>query len=402
MLSCSRAGAAVVAVALALLSQLSAAPVPGAEAESRVGEVPGAVVCVESSFHSGKSHLDVDAGRPTFYNTGFVVGSDGEVLTSLMAVAGCSEIRVRHPDGGSSAARVKALDQASALALLETGLTGIEPFELAREPARKGDNLNVGCAVCESPDAEAQAGAGRVVETNQSIRLQGFPWEGLLAVDMTVPEGCAAAPVLNEGGRLAGVVLGVCKTPEEGVAREAPEGTVGACYVLPAGELEPILRRLRGGKTRRLGWLGLAVADETSEKEGALVAAVLANSPAHQAGIRPGDLLLQVGESAVESPETLAREVAAAGPRKALTIGLLRGGSFRTLKVDLEPRPLLVFSGSWSPDGRVRAHRPGDLELQPDSRPSLERLAEENRRLRRRVRELERRLERAEGQSTDR
>ncbi len=79
------------------------------------------------------------AGPGVVANTGFIVDTEGHVLTSIVSVTGVSGIEVRCTDGKSSAANVVAVDQHSGLALLKTELRRTIPVELSEEPVGVGE-----------------------------------------------------------------------------------------------------------------------------------------------------------------------------------------------------------------------------------------------------------------------
>ncbi len=142
---------------------------------------------------------------------------------------------------------------------------------------------------------------------------------------------------------------------------------------------------MRRGESRRLGWLGLAVAREPGDREGARVAAVLESSPAHLAGIRPGDVILEVNGAPIDAPIGLAETLAETGPASDVSIKLLRGeGHVLQVAADLKPRPLAICAAP----PRAAAQAP----------PTLKQLLDENRRLHARVAELEAMRRQLEGQ----
>jgi serine protease DegQ len=197
----------------------------------------------------------------------------------------------------------------------------------------------------------------------------------LVPLGVRAPTGCAAGPVFDADGRLAGVVLG------EHSRAAAAGPPVPESLLLGARRLEPILARLRGGQSRRLGWLGIAIADESEEMEGIRVAAVLEGSPAHTADIRPGDVLLQVDGRPLAGVEAFGRYLVEAGPRAGVELRLLRADRLKETSVDVGARPLMMCAAGRRPAGTAEA---------PEGR--VAELLEKNRLLRRRVAELEERL----------
>jgi len=310
----------------------------------------------------------------TFSNTGFLAGEDGDIITSLPAVVGSIRIRVVHADGSDAPAQVASVDQAAGLVLLKSQLSGYSPLEVAEELPEPGDRIALAFGATptttEETDGLPHLEPALVRARDASIRLSGVRWDGLLKVSTRVCNGCAAAPLLDRTGRLVGVVLAV-RSP-------APlSSTLQECevYGLPAPRLQEIVARMRRGESRRLGWLGVAVAEEPTDREGARVAAVLEDSPAHLAGIRAGDLLLQIGQRTIETPSAVAEIVAQTGPTSGLRVKLLRGGEIKMLAVNLAPRPLAICSLP----PYAATERPA----------TVQQIIEENYRLRARVWELE-------------
>ncbi|HBZ29693.1 MAG TPA: 2-alkenal reductase, partial [Nitrosomonas nitrosa] len=125
-------------------------------------------------------------------------------------------------------------------------------------------------------------------------------------------------------------------------------GSLGIGFAIPANAAKQIMEQIieTGGVTR--GWLGVSMQDITPELAesfrlkktgGALIAGVLRNSPADEAGIKPGDILLAVeGKSVMDSSEVL-NLVAAIQPGQKVTLTLLRNNAERLVKVKIGKRP---------------------------------------------------------------
>ncbi len=378
--------AAVLLVCLLIPTAAAArAGTPSCDLSPALEAASKSVVQVRARLNAGKLPPKLEVSDGPCLNTGFFVGTDGEVLTSLVGVAGCEHISVLHPDGSRAQAEVVAMEQAAGLALLQSDFGDTAPLEPAPAPPRE-EELVLLAHVPEADALELQLSPGLVSGRSKEFRLRGIAWEGLMSVRAAAEPGTAGAPLLDVEGRLVGVVL-AARSP----GQRLPEG---GCVALPLDRLQGVLSRLRGGESRRLGWLGVAIVAESGGLEGARIHNVLENSPAHQAGIRPGDVLLQVADHNVTDPEALGRWVAEAGPRRGVQVKLLRGDRMRTVQVDVGARPLLICGASRSRGEdrmRLRRARPGSgTPLEMPSREQLRRLMEENRRLRERLRSLER------------
>jgi S1-C subfamily serine protease len=326
----------------------------------------------------------------TFANVGFFVDSQGETLTSLLGLAGCADIAVRCADGREGPARVAAIDQPSGLALLKTDLRDTVPLQSAAQAPSVGDLVLLASARAADGSISTVLAPGLVSSLQASVRLQGFDWDGLIAASVHVRPGVASAPLLDMQGRLAGVLLAV-----------GPEGQRdgATCLAIPSDELAAIVSRLREGKSRRLGWLGVAVSRESDRQEGVRVEAALEGSPAHTAGIQAGDVLLQVNEHTIDDPAVLVRHVVQAGPGRTVEIKLLRADQVKSVAVEVGSRPLLICGGLRRPgEDHVRIRWRGRMGAFPGfggpaSPPGVPPdVLEMNKRMRRRIQELEKRL----------
>ncbi len=323
-------------------------------------------------------------------NTGFFASADGHVLTSLFAVCCCRRLLVRTYDGRQAEATVLALDQPSGLALLTTDLKQTKPLEFSPQPPERGQWVLAASGV-KSPEGRPsiELQPGLLLSCEASLKLSGFRWEGLLATEMPLKPGAAAGPMLDLNGRLVGVVLGV---------RAYADGTT-RCYALSAQALEPILDRLMQGKGRRLGWLGMAVM-QSGEKEGLTVLGVLDGSPSHKAGVRPGDVLLEIDGATISHPGVFESKVARITPGSEVAVVVLRGRDVKALRLEVGARPLLITRWPFraTPGADVQ---PRKVFAIPDADDNLhyrriEDLREQNQRLLQRISELEERIKHLE------
>jgi len=367
----------------AVASADDAAPCPGFS--GALTEVTDSLVLVRAGLAQAGA-----ADQTAFTNTGFFVGTQGEVITSLFGLAGCRDISVVCTDGRTASAQVAAVDQACGLALLKTELTETSPLRVRTDPPAPGSWMLL---------ASARPGGDRAAVTLQPMLLQvrtspvllrGIQWQGLISGSAPVADGTGAAPLVDAEGLLLGAVLGVLRHDTE-------PGAPAECLALPVDRVMLVIERLKGGESRRLGWLGVAILREPSDLEGVRVAAVLENSPAHAAGIKPNDILLQVGDDAIDSTAMFMRCVAESQPGTVMSLRVLHGSRIDTIPVRVSPRPLLIYGGPRRSGGRdvpARSNQAGLLTVQ--ERMLLQELSDENRRLRERVQRLEERLSRLE------
>lgn len=377
---CALAGLGIAAKGTGSAADETAPSAQGAEA---------AMVIVESSLSS-----PAGPGRGVrATNTGFFVGSEGEVIASLYAVAGCSTIQVRCADGRVSPARLHAFHQPTGLALLKTDLRDTASLRLKTEAPVVGEPIAaMSCDRSAEGEIEVSVSRGSLSSCDACVKLCGVRWEGLLQGDVRAGPGGAAGPVLDGEGMLLGVVLGA----------EAGDGEGVSCsYVLPAEGLGLILAGLLEGKTQRVGWLGVAVT-YSAGMEGLTVQGVLEGSPAYAAGLRPGDVLLAVDGQSIGEPAVFESAMSGLEPGSEMRLGLLRGNEMKTITARAGARPLMVSRIPVRVPYNTRGSPPKIVPVMLDARTHavyrqmIDGLRKENSDLRERVLQLEQRLQRVE------
>jgi serine protease Do len=267
-------------------------------------------------------HEDLRQGAapraPRSIASGFVIDRKGHVVTAASVVRDCDRIQVKLDDGRAVNAILLGVDDASDVALLELPVTDVPALHWASEPAAP-----VGAWVA----AVGQSSFGPAHEDPKRPNLGTVqrryeqPLGSLLLLTNEVYPGFSGAPAITSTGELIGLVIGrLDQAPadwNEGAA--AP----GASFALAADDLKTVLEHLqRYGRVRR-GFLGVRMAQgevvdssrpDDPFKIGVRVEDVLAGSPAAQAGLKPGDLIVGWNGETLQSPEDLMRRVEGSPP----------------------------------------------------------------------------------------
>ena len=329
-------GRCAVACALWLSVLASAAGEPAAGGEPDFGpamfSANRAIVLVTSYSELGEDVPGCPSGKPIAHNAGFLVSEGGHVLTSIHALSGCSKADVVSADGSRSPARMVAFDQRIGLALLSTGVKGVEPLQVAREPVRPGQWIVSACARPAADGTVVVATAAAPISSVEgTLRLSGNRWDNLLVTAAAGTKGTAGAPVLTASGELAGVI----------VATGTWRGTPGCCFALAASELEPILNSLLDHNSQKLGWMGV-VLGEPDDGRGVAVKGVMEESPAHRAGVLPGDVLLELDGEPIVGTSLFEQKVVNGIPGSEVQVTLLRHGRIEGASALIAPRPLFI------------------------------------------------------------
>ncbi|MFN7940696.1 MAG: Do family serine endopeptidase [Thermoanaerobaculia bacterium] len=268
--------------------------------------------------------------------SGFVISDDGFVVTNNHVIDGATKILVRL-DGRDYEAQLKGADAATDLALLKIEAGRKLPFL----PLGDSDRLRVGdyvMAVGNPLLLDHTVTVGVVSAKGRSIGLtRDASFENFIQTDAAINRGNSGGPLVN----LAGEVIGIATAMNWGAEN------IG--FAVPVSTLRAVLPQLRErGKVSR-GYLGINIQNIDFDRAqafglpaagGALVTSVNSEkSPAGDAGIQHGDVILRVDGREVKETRELIEYVSAQGPGKTVTLEILRDGKKLDKQVKLGERP---------------------------------------------------------------
>ena len=262
--------------------------------------------------------------------SGFIIDADGIIVTNHHVIENAREIKVTLHDGRQLAATVVGRDQKTDLALLR--VEPDEPLDFVEfgdsDATRVGDWV---VAVGNPFGLGSTVTAGIVSARGRDIR--SGPFDDFLQVDAPINRGNSGGPLFNRNGKVIGVNAAIFSPTG---------GNVGIGFAIPARLAKPVVADLRGQGHVDRGWMGvqiqavdreLADALGLDSPRGALVAGVLPDSPASEADIRPGDVVLKFDGEAVEEIRDLPKLVAGAKAEQEVNIELWRDRAERTVKL---------------------------------------------------------------------
>jgi serine protease Do len=272
------------------------------------------------------------APRSNGAGSGFLINAGGHVVTNFHVVEGAENITVRLADGAEHAATVVGTDSKTDLAVLKIEADGPLPFVEFGD----SDSARVGDWVVAIGNPFGLSGTTTVgILSARGRDIQSGPYDDYLQIDAPINRGNSGGPVFNTQGKVIGVNTAIF----------SPNGgNVGIGFAIPSASVQPIVAQLQDHHEVRRGWLGVQiqnvdqdVADSLNldNAAGALVSEVVAESPADEAGIRTGDILLSFDGRDIDTGKELSRAVAAAGDGDSVRIGVWRDGRTKTIKVNL-------------------------------------------------------------------
>jgi putative serine protease PepD len=269
--------------------------------------------------------VEVIAGPAS--GSGFVIDEDGHILTNQHVVGTADSVTVKFHDGDEVDARVVGTDPSTDVALLELeGDRDVTPLPLGSTSSLEiGDTV---VAIGSPFGLDGTVTTGIVSALDRQIRApDGFTIDGAVQTDAALNQGNSGGPLLDGRGRVVGMTSQIAS--ESG-------GNVGIGYAIPIETVRSVVEQLEDNGEVRHAYLGVSIEDVDA---GARIASVSPGSPADEAGLEPGDVVVEAGGSDVASADDLRRAVAQRNPGDELQLRL-EGG--RTVSVELGTRPSSV------------------------------------------------------------
>ncbi len=261
--------------------------------------------------------------------TGFVISSDGHILTNHHVVADVDEIEVRFLDGTTATAEIVGQDPKTDLALIRVK----DVDDLHVLPLGDSDEILPGdwvIAIGNPFGLDHTVTVGIV--SAKGRELGHGPYDDFIQTDAAINPGNSGGPLLNMRGEVIGI----------NTAINPRANTIG--FAVPSNLASSILPQLRETGRVVRGWLGVAIQPLSKElqeafglddRSGALVAQVTPESPADEAGIERGDVIVRFGETGIEEPRDLSRSVAETPVGDEVRVVVVREGRRRSLEVEI-------------------------------------------------------------------
>jgi putative serine protease PepD len=302
---------------------LDPAQQPGSQS-AVVDRVLPSVVTIRSAGSAG-THL----------GSGFVVTADGHVITNDHVVGGGDTPSVvTFHDGTTARAELVGREPESDLAVLRVERPGVQPVPLGDSAlVRVGDPV----LAFGSPLALANTVTSGIVSAVDRTIRSGEPGEQVryyaaIQTDAAVNQGNSGGPLVDAAGRVIGV-----NSVIKSVAENADEAAnIGLAFAIPINQAKRIAQEIIDLGHARRTVIG-AEFDQSGQVTGAgvRVSSVVAEGPADQAGLRPGDVLVRFGETPVLEPADLIALVRKEAPGTVVTVSYRRGADEANTTVTL-------------------------------------------------------------------
>ena len=272
-------------------------------------------------------------GRPqqqvqTSLGSGVIVSAQGYVLTNNHVIEGADEIQVMLADGRSIQAKLVGSDPESDLAVLRIALDKLPTITLG-----DSQHLRVGDVVLAigNPFGVGQTVTHGIVSATGRNRLGINTFEDFIQTDAAINPGNSGGALISTDGTLIGINTAI-------FSRSG--GSQGIGFAIPVSLAQGVMRQIIEHGSVIRGWLGIETQDLTPELaqrlsvrdgHGVLVSGVLRDSPAHQAGLTPGDVITRIDATAVTDAGSALKLIAAHKPGSHIQLqGLRNGAAFNT------------------------------------------------------------------------
>ncbi|CAN1524540.1 DegQ Trypsin-like serine proteases, typically periplasmic, contain C-terminal PDZ domain [Methylophilaceae bacterium] len=290
--------------------------------------------------------------------SGFIISSDGYVLTNAHVINEADEVIVKLADKREFKAKIIGADKRTDVALLKIDATGLPKVTI-------GDSakLKVGewVAAIGSPfGLENTMTAGIVSAKGRALPQENFV--PFIQTDVAINPGNSGGPLFN----LAGEVVGI-----NSQIYSRSGGSMGLSFAIPIDVAIDVSNQLKANGKITRGWLGIAIQEITKElaesfsmknTNGALVAGVEKNGPADKGGLEAGDVITKFDGKAIGVSADLPRAVGATKPGKIAAVEILRKGSAKTLNIGVGEMPSDgsdAAAPNVKPNGKVEANKIG-------------------------------------------
>lgn len=263
--------------------------------------------------------------------SGFVLWEDGYVLTNYHVVQDAREVIVRLMDRRQLTATLVGFDKSTDLALLKIDAKGLQAVKLGDSDKLRPGQWVFAIGSPFSFDYSVTAG----IVSAKGRNLQSEQYVPFIQTDVAINPGNSGGPLFN----LAGEVVGI-----NSQIYSQSGSFQGVSFSIPIDVAARVAKQLRdSGKVTR-GWLGVVVQEVDRElaqsfgmdkPEGALVAKVMPGSPAEEAGIRSGDVILSFNNQTLATSGGLPPLVGSVDPGQLVPLDVIRDGKRIEFKVEI-------------------------------------------------------------------
>ena len=306
-----------------------------------VQKVGPAVVTVVGNI-PGQTTFFGQAPDQTVSGSGFFVSDQGYIITNNHVVEGTNGVNIVLSNGTQEKATIVGTDQYNDIAVLKT-----EAKVPAVAKLGNSDVLKPGESVIAigSPlgDFKNTVTVGVVSATGRSIDTgQGYQVEGLIQTDAAINQGNSGGPLVNLAGEVIGINTLIVRNTGTGAVAE------GLGFAIPVNTAQAVAQQIIQKGYVSHPYLGvgfqpiapdIAAAYNLPVQWGVYVTQVAGNSPASQAGLQRGDIIIKFGDVTLDDTHSYLNTLYGYKPGDTVTLTIARGSQTLTVTVTLGEAP---------------------------------------------------------------
>ncbi len=262
--------------------------------------------------------------------SGFVYDKRGDIVTNEHVVSGASSILVTFWNGKTAKAKLVGSDDSTDLAVIRVSVPSslLHPLTLG-----DSDAVQVGDPVIAigSPFGLAETVTSGIVSAlGRSMQAPNqFTIADAIQTDAPINHGNSGGPLIDAAGQVIGVNSQI---------QSDTGGSDGVGFAIPSNTVRSVVSQIVAGKAVAHAYLGISV-QPSLNPIGAGVARVLAGTPAARAGLKPGDVIVELGSAQIGGPDDLSAVIDGKKPGDRIRVTYIRGGKTHTVTVTLGTRP---------------------------------------------------------------
>src|SRR5437762_12908352 len=264
--------------------------------------------------------------------SGVLVDPRGYVLTNNHVIENAQDITVRLSDGRKFTAKLVGRDPKTDLAVLKVDAPALLPVAELGD----SDQLRVGqwAIAIGNPFGLDRTVTVGIVSATARNRVGVATYENFIQTDASINPGNSGGPLLNLDGKVIGINTAIVAAGQ------------GIGFSIPINQAKEVMRQLIASGRVVRGWLGIAIQDVTDElagtfgvREGVLVAEVVKGGPAEAAGVRQGDVIVELNGAPIKEVPDLQRRAAAVTPGQPGRLKVIRERKPVALSVTVTEMP---------------------------------------------------------------
>jgi serine protease Do len=274
--------------------------------------------------------------REKSLGSGVIVSPEGYILTNNHVVDGATDVKVTLSDKREFEAKIIGTDPKTDVAVLKIDASNLKPVTIG-----DSSKVEVGDAALAigDPFGVGQTVTRGIISATGRGNLGIEDYEDFIQTDAPINPGNSGGALINDRGELVGINTAILTHGE---------GSEGIGFAVPVNLARQVMNQiLKGGKVVR-AYMGILPQDMTTdmakafgqkEARGVVVGDVTPNSPAQEAGVHRGDILLEVDGKPVANSNQLRNNISMMQPGTEIKLKLLRDGSEHDLTVKLKEMP---------------------------------------------------------------